>query len=191
MIKQCARCGGDVRVAGVGRIPKYCGNACRQAAYRARRLPVELTSRPRWVRRDAAKRPLTTSGRPASSTSPATWRAYDRARDSRVGVGLGFVLGDGVGCIDLDHCLVDGVPLPWARQILRSLPPTYIEVSQSGEGLHIFGLLPPAPGRKIRDGVRSVEWYSTGRYIAVTADSFAGSVSTLADLTPVVGRLSS
>lgn len=111
-------------------------------------------------------------------------------RRATVGHGLGFVLGDGVGCIDLDDALVAGEPLPWVRRFLASLPPTYIEVSMSGRGLHVFGLLDPAPGRVLRRDGRKVEWYSTGRYIAVTGNVWRTSVPTLADLTPTIGRLS-
>lgn len=42
------------------------------------------------------------------------------------------------------------------------------KVSQSGEGVHVFVEAPEGPGSKIRDGERCVEFYSAGRYIAVT-----------------------
>lgn len=171
---------------------RYCSGRCRQAAYRARRaaepaLPRELTGRDRWVRRQR-KRPLTVRGAAASVTNPRTWSSYAAARSSAKGDGIGFVLGDGVGCIDLDHCLVDGEVLPWAQEILDRCPPTYVEVSMSGTGLHIFGLLPPGAGRGQRGG-DGIEWYSTGRYIAVTGERFGSSPARLADLGEVVASL--
>lgn len=85
-----------------------------------------------------------------------------------MGAGLGFVLGDGVGCWDFDHCIVDGALVDWAREAIEAIPdPLLIEVSQSGEGVHVFVEAAEGRGRKIRDG-RNIEFYSAGRYIAVT-----------------------
>lgn len=179
-------------IAPRGRMARYCSGRCRQAAYRARRaaepaLPRELTERDRWVRRQR-KRPLTVRGAAASVTNPRTWSSYAAARSSVKGDGIGFVLGDGVGCIDLDDCIVGGKVEPWARAILDRCPPTYVEVSMSGRGLHIFGLLPEGAGRGQRGG-DGIEWYSVGRYIAVTGDRFEGAPPQLADLREVVASL--
>jgi len=119
------------------------------------------------VRHDR-KRPVTTAGAPASSTDPATWATYTAAKRSKVGDGLGYVLGDGIGCLDLDHCLVDGKPNELAREVLARLPGAYVEISPSGDGLHVWGTAPEQPGR-VRDGV---EAYSVGRYITVTGRVF-------------------
>lgn len=168
---------------------KTCSATCRKRASRLPKLPAEMTKQARWVRRTSTKRPITVTGRPASSTNPDTWATFAAADKAAVGAGLGFVLGEGVGCIDLDHCFIDGELAGWAQEIVDRCPATFMEVSQSGEGLHIFGLLPEGGGRNMRDGVRSVEFYSTGRYIAVTGDRFGGSPSTLADLSGVVASV--
>lgn len=105
---------------------------------------------------------------------PGTWSTYAEARASTVGVGLGIVLGDGLGCIDLDHCITDGELAPWAQTIVdeHRADAVLIERSMSGAGLHIFLPMPEGPGRCVRNGVVSVETYSRGRYIAVTGDRF-------------------
>lgn len=108
------------------------------------------------------------TGRSASSTAPATWATYAAACTSTAGDGLGFVLGDGVACLDLDHCLVDGVPSPWAAEVLARTPGAYVEVSPGGDGLHVWGLAPEQPGR-CRD---RIEAYSVGRYITITGRVF-------------------
>lgn len=163
---------------------RFCSTRCRVAGNRARRrrrYPAALEQRASWVRRDARKVPLAIDGTPASSTDPATWSTLTEASASRAGVGLGFMLGDGIGCIDLDHCF-DGSELhPWARAVIDANPGTFVEVSQSGDGLHVFGLLDAGPGRRIRDG-RNIEVYSTGRYIAVTGDRFERAPLALAPL---------
>lgn len=107
------------------------------------------------------------------------------------GVGLGYVLaeGDGVVCIDLDHCITGGEVAAWAREILDASPPTYVEVSPSGKGLHVWGLGHLDRGRVIRDGQRAVEVYSQGRYIAVTGRRFEGAPVALADLSGVIAVL--
>ena len=162
---RCERCGERVTVAGRGRTPRYCSARCRMAAYRARhRLPRELTERARWVRHEA-KRPITPDGRAASSTDPATWSTYRAAARSKVGDGIGFVLGAGIACLDIDHCLdSQGRPDARARAILARVPDAYVEVSPSGRGLHVWGTAPEQPGRRHED----YEVYSVGRYITVT-----------------------
>src|SRR5690606_22007534 len=120
------------------------------AACRARQrandpVPAAMARRRQWVRYSSRKVPLAVRGPklvPASSTDPSTWCTYLTARRSTVGAGLGFVLTreDRLVCIDLDHALDEqGRPLPWAQRILGRVPRTYIEVSPSGRGLHIWG----------------------------------------------------
>lgn len=142
----------------------------------------------RWSQ---AKVPLTVAGRPASSTDSATWSTYGRARGSTAGVGLGYVLaaGDGVVCLDLDHVLVDGTPTMTAQRLLDRLPATYVEMSPSGGGLHVWGRADVPQGRRLRvDGV-AVEVYGTGRYMTVTGRRWHGAPSRLADLSGVVAEL--
>lgn len=166
----------------------YCSSACRQRAFRARRkaereavlteaeqitrnaaeVPAELRERARWVRWDLIrdrKVPLqATRNRAASSTDARTWSSYDTARDSTIGRGLGYVLGEGIACIDLDDCIAeDGTLTALAEEALRLNPEAWVETSQSGRGLHIWGLLPEGPGRRTRE----IEVYSRGRYIAL------------------------
>lgn len=79
------------------------------------------------------------------------------------------MLGSGLGCWDLDHCLVDGQLAPWAAEVLAGIPdPIWVERSMSGEGLHVFVHAPEAPGT--RRG--PIEFYSRARFIAVTGDRF-------------------
>lgn len=166
-----------------------CSSACRKRRSR-RSIPAELTSRPRWVRHATDKRPLTSSGRPASSTDPAAWSSHATAARSRAGAGIGFVLnGDGIACIDLDHCLEGGTVAPWAREILDRCPPTYVEISPSGDGLHIWGLAAIPHGRRISVTGGTAEIYGTGRYITVTGRRHGTAPSTLSDLSDVIAHL--
>ena len=65
-------------------------------------------------------------------------------------------------------------------------PETFIEVSQSGNGLHIFGLLPESPGRNKGNGV---EVYSVGRFIAMTGNRYDSAPSSLADISELVADI--
>lgn len=189
-------CTEPLPVAGHGRIPRFCSTRCRVAAHRATKtqLPLELTTRDRWVRRSATKVPLTTGGMPASSTDPRTWSTHRDATASTAGVGLGFVLSDvdDVVCIDLDHCMnpLTGRLDLWAVAIVRDAGATYVEVSPSGDGLHIWGRADVRQGRRIRrpDGT-AVEVYGTGRYITVTGRRHGSCPSILADLSAVIAVL--
>lgn len=180
---KCLECGGKLAIAGKGRIPKFCSSRCRLIAHRRRHrtsIPAELREHPRWIRwipvhrnGKETKVPITLTGSPASSTDRETWSTYSDARVSKVGDGLGFVLnGDGIMCIDLDHCVEDGVANDLALAFIAALPKTYIELSPSGDGLHIWGYGDVVAGtRRVIDGLH-VETYSTGRYMTVTGQVF-------------------
>lgn len=184
-VRTCTHCA--TRLSPLARADaRYCSTRCRVAAHRrAHRfvVPDELVDRDRWIRYSSKKVPLQASGPPASSTDPRTWSTFAAASSSSVGVGLGFVLnGDGIVCIDLDHCLDGDRLAPWAAELLAVLPPTYVEVSPSGDGLHVWGTGSLERGRRLEFRGGAVEVYATGRYLTVTGRPFAGSVRTLAPL---------
>lgn len=188
---RCEQCLEPLRITA-RRHARYCSTRCRVAAHRARRtLPDELTSRARWVRRTSRKLPITVGGEPASSTDPATWARYRDAAASTAGAGLGYVLveGDGLVCLDLDHCLYGDRVAPWAQRILDAAGPTWVERSVSGDGLHIWGRGELPHGRRITVGTGTVELYGTGRYIAVTGDTWGDTPRRLGDLTAVIHEL--
>lgn len=124
---------------------------------------------------------MTADGRPASVSDPATWSDYSTVTSSTVGVGVGFVLAsvDPIVCVDLDDCL-DGRRrlLPWVSPMLASMPSTFVEVSPSGRGLHVWGF------GDVRKGRRSggVEVYGNGRYITVTGRRWRHAPTKFADL---------
>ncbi|MFP7697128.1 hypothetical protein [Trueperella sp. LYQ143] len=114
------------------------------------------------------KRPYQLDGCPASTRDPGTWTSYEQVRHLPR---KGWVLGEGIGCIDLDHCFVDGRLASWAGEVLDEVRAcaVLVEYSPSGDGLHIFLPLTPGSGRVVRDG-RNIEIYppDSGRYICVT-----------------------
>ncbi len=167
----CLVCEAPITAGARGRKPKYCGVRCRVYAHR-HQLPTELTSKARWIRHKN-KVPITANNHAASSTNPATWTDYQTAKASEYGDGLGFVLnGDGIICIDLDYCY-NGQPTDEAQALIDSLPNTYVEVSPSGKGLHIWGYADLEAGRRFSRNGLSIEIYPKGRYITVTGKAIA------------------
>ena len=164
------------RVVKAGRSRRFCTARCRQAACRVRRAerPSAGLSEDRWTR-CVGKRPATVTGRSASSTDPSTWSTFAEVQASSVGDGFGVMLGGGhLACHDLDHALDGGVLKPWAREVLDSItePVLFVEVSMSGEGLHVFVEATEGPGRKCPVGDGGHEFYSRGRFIRTTLRKF-------------------
>lgn len=185
MGNECIECGERVGLAARGRSRSYCSNACRQRAYRARQrrpraIPAEMVAADRWTACEG-KRPTMASGSPASSTDPRTWGPLAAVQ----GGPHGFMLGGGFACIDLDGCITTAGRLSsWAQQIIDAVPGAFVERSVSGRGLHIFGLLPEAPGRNLG----AVEVYSRSRFIRTTGDVHRP--GDLVDLAPAVRKIS-
>jgi primase-polymerase (primpol)-like protein len=152
---------------------RSCSPRCRKRLSRRRVFPADLIGADRWLRwelRDGRKVPLRADGAGcASSTDPATWTSYTAAARSKIGAGLGFALGDGIGCWDFDHCLIDGVLDPAIADRIDAIhAPLFTEVSQSGEGLHVFVSAPEQPAQ-VKAGV---EFYTHSRFIAMTGEIF-------------------
>jgi hypothetical protein len=85
--------------------------------------------------------------------------------------GVGVVMGQGLGCVDLDHCVDPntGKIMPWAREIIIGLD-SYSEFSPSGTGVHILGedIQLPGKGRKRPYEAGAVEVYDCARFLTFT-----------------------
>lgn len=144
-------------------------------------IPSELTDLPQWVvwkyhfhnkRKVWIKLPLTpTSDVAASTTNPLSWGTFEEAAMAYEFVGgydgIGFVFAEGGGLvgIDIDDCLDAGKPTAMAQEILAKIP-GFVEVSPSGNGLHIItkGQL----GRAYKDDSIGLELYEKSRYFCIT-----------------------
>lgn len=109
--------------------------------------------------------------------SPANWVSEQYARDllttvgDGYGVGFVFTANDLYWFLDIDHCLIGGVISPLAREIVAALSGVYVEISKSGEGLHLFGAgaCPPHGSRNSEFGL---EFYTELRYAALTGNVY-------------------
>lgn len=179
----CGHCGKPLKSWG-RTSAKYCSTRCRVAAHRAKHdtgdIPEALLAQPRWVNWKpvavsgrTAKMPLDPkTGQAAKSSEPDTWGSHLQAK-TRDAKQLGYMLGDGIGCIDLDHCILpDGSLTTGARQIISRYPDNWIEVSPSGDGLHIWGTAPETKGTRTLFQGQPMEFYSWRRYITITGKTF-------------------
>ncbi len=78
--------------------------------------------------------------RKAKTNRPNTFTTFDTAVSATGYDGIGIRVAENIKGIDLDHCIEDGVLLPWAQEIVDKFHATYIEISPSGEGIRIFCL---------------------------------------------------
>jgi putative DNA primase/helicase len=101
---------------------------------------------PQWVlhRNKQPYNPHT--GRPASSTDSKTWGTFDECANEGIqrnyggpydGVGFVFTLDTGIIGIDMDKCIKNDKPEPWAKTLIKDLD-SYTEKSPSGNGYHIY-----------------------------------------------------
>jgi putative DNA primase/helicase len=151
-------------------------------------VPTTIASHRRWVlwrqeRRDGTwtKIPYRWNvDRPASSTDPETWGTLDdvSTRYLQGGyTGLGYVLGDGVTGVDLDHVRDPdtGDLTTEAQDILRRLD-SYSEVSVGAHGVHVLLLGAMPVGGKRRG---HIEMYSEGRYFTYSGMHIEGTPTDL------------
>ena len=146
----------------------------------------ELKAIAHWVLAKAVERdgkitkpPYQPNGKPASHSDPSTWSSFDAVKKAyeRGGyIGVGFVLdgkphfdGRYLHGFDWDHCIDDGVLDPVVEAEIEKLAIPRIEKSVSGTGIRGFFLHDePLPSRKTHIDGRSVELYSTSRYLTTT-----------------------
>lgn len=161
-------------------------------------LPQQMLLLPRWVcwqrttdpkRPDKPRKvPMAADGNgKAACNRPATWGNYTQAAATCLAKGydgLGFMLGDGVFGIDLDHCLQGGQPNELARDILNRVP-TYTEISPSGSGLHLLALGSLPEGNRGRRSV-ALELYGDGRYFTMTGQQLPGTPGELREASAVL-----
>ena len=129
---------------------------------------------------------------PGDPHNPAMWMDAETAMTtaSLLGAdyGIGFVLtaADPFWCIDIDHCLIDGAWSPLANEMMTLMAGCAIEVSMSGEGLHLFGK-GKAPDHSMKNISLGMEFYTELRYIALTGNPTTGDAGV--DLTHILPHL--
>jgi hypothetical protein len=94
------------------------------------------------------------------------------------GVGFSFAESSPFWFLDIDGCLqADNTWSPTAMEVLAALPNCAIEISQSGRGLHIFGT-GVVPDHACKNIPLGLEFYNTGRFVALTGTGAMGDCRT-------------
>ncbi len=178
-------------------------------------VPADLRALPQWVCWRWEWREKNGEGRwdklpvdprnggAAAVDDPATRGAFDTALDYHLrhpkttdGIGFVFTADDPFTGVDFDDALgVDGVPLPWASELLADLA-SYTEVSPTRTGVKVIvqaawsalaGGAKPRNKKRYRDG--EVEGYDRGRFFTVTGHRLPGTPSAVAAAQAVLQRL--
>lgn len=116
---------------------------------------------------------------PNSTTDAETAISLAATAGNEYGVGFLFTPNDPFFFVDLDKCLnPDGAT--WsaiAINILGRLPGAAVEVSQSGRGLHIFGV-GTVPEHSNKNTTLGLELYTEWRFVALTGTNAIGNAAT-------------
>ena len=117
--------------------------------------------------------------------------AVKRVEEAGPGYGIGFVFteADPFFFIDIDNCLVDGRWSDIANTLMAALPGAAIEVSQSGQGLHIIAMTTPLL-HGCKNAALGLEMYTKNRFVALTDLRTVGNAATDCTLAlqPIIDR---
>ena len=154
----------------------------------ANSIPLELRRLNNWVlwklkqydgEPKPRKKPYNAfTGNGAQSNNPRTWSSFSHTcevfdRGNYDGIGFMFSKGCGYVFFDFDNCIHDGTIDPWVQKWIDKCHDCYVEISQSGKGIHIIakGEYPWDKGNNTTLEGHDVELYGFGRYIAITGNA--------------------
>lgn len=113
---------------------------------------------------------------------PSIWTTRDHAEQIASlcgegwGVGFVFTHNDPYFFIDLDNCVDEnGQWSEISTNFCQYFTGAYIEISQSGTGLHIIGCYSQLPEHSCKNMPLGLELYSAERFVALTGTSAVGS----------------
>jgi hypothetical protein len=128
------------------------------------------------------KVPVDAQGTPVNPHAPEYWMSADMAigmADS-LGLGVGFVFtkDDPFWFLDIDHCSIGADWSGNAHSFMNAFAGCAMEISTSGEGLHIFGTgeIPPHSSKNKEYGI---ELYTEGRFVLLTGNGACGDAQTV------------
>lgn len=113
----------------------------------------------------------------------SNWISYEQAHQVITvaqGYGIGYVFSkdDPYFFVDIDHCLENGKWSAVANDLMGRLSGSYVEVSQSREGLHIIGKYAQCKEHACKNKILGIEMYTDGRFCALTGINAIGNAET-------------
>ena len=141
--------------------------------------PIEPGGKPRKV-------PLAPNTfKPANAHDPVNWLSVKAAfvrlalLDDQYGVGFVLTANDNLFCLDVDGCLDGANWKPIVADVAKALPGAAMEVSVSGNGLHVWGTYQgTAPEHKKKNTALGLELYTQKRFIALGRPDAKGKATT-------------
>ena len=119
-----------------------------------------------------AKVPCNPRGQTSAHNDPSNWRqlSWMEEQVERLGpsyrLGFSFTLNTMKFFLDIDKCIVDGKLNPLGEKLFKRFIGCFIEVSQSGTGLHIIGSYTgPVPTHLNKNTELKIELYTNDRYV--------------------------
>lgn len=123
------------------------------------------------------------TGQVCTAHDAANWTTADHACavatawGGSFGVAFAFTERDPFFFVDIDNCREGDGWSPLAQQVAGMFPGAALEISQSGNGLHIFGTgRAPAHGKK--NAALGMEFYTELRFVALTGAGCVGDAAT-------------
>ena len=110
---------------------------------------------------------------------PYKWVSFEDAKGKDSPLGFVLVEEDKIVCIDLDRAIIDGKLSPRAEDIVKAFAGTYMEISQSGQGIHIFAR--GSLESNFNLSAKGIEMYKNNRYIALTGHVGEGKFFPISD----------
>ena len=122
---------------------------------------------------------------PVSAHDPVNWMtakvAFAGSRslnDHRYGVGFVLTADDDLFCLDVDGCLDGANWKPIVTEVTKALPGAAIEVSVSGNGLHVWGRYSRQIDHACKNIPLGLELYTQKRFIALGRPDATGKATT-------------
>lgn len=147
-------------------------------------IPAELKNKDQWIvwtsrNRKVPYAPWTKNSDPVDPLKSENWTSFERAvqfvkhRDYD-GLGFAFTAEDDIVGIDLDDCVKDisikgnnvSVRLTSRHQDIVDSLDSFTEISQSGNGIHVF--VRGDVGGQVTDNDKDVEIYDRDRFFCMT-----------------------
>lgn len=134
------------------------------------------------------KVPIDKLGRVVDAHDPRNWMTYEEAKGSGLNIGFVFTQNDPYFFFDLDDCRVGDGWKPHVNVACQLFQGAAMEVSQSGDGIHIIGRCDAMVGvsrrNKFKIGEEKHEFYFSHRFVAFGKHGFTGDFN--ADMTRAV-----
>lgn len=132
-----------------------------------------------WKMQGKLKLPVDPNHNPINPHDSKNWLSREECEQLAVGelkIGFVFTKNDPFFFIDVDKCL-ESCGTKWsnlANVIMGMFPGAYIEISQSGTGLHIIAT-GAAPEHSCKNIPLNLEFYTSDRFVALTGKGAVGS----------------